>query len=101
MEKNVEIRRKNCYLSVRNNLLIPEKEIKRIGGINMKNNEVPLWLRYALTLSEASQYFNIGERKLQQIADENRDTGFVIYNGVKLLFKREKFAEWLNEVNAI
>ena len=51
----------------------------------MKNNEVPLWLRYALTISEAAQYFNIGERKLQQIADENRDTGFVIYNGVKLL----------------
>ena len=67
----------------------------------MKNNEVPLWLRYALTLSVAAQYFNIGERKLQQIADENRDTGFVIYNGVKLLFKREKFAEWLNETNAI
>lgn len=67
----------------------------------MKNNEVPLWLRYALTLSEASQYFNIGERKLQQIADENRNTGFVIYNGVKLLFKREKFSEWLNETNAI
>lgn len=66
-----------------------------------KNNIVPLWLRYALTLSEAAQYFGIGERKLQQIADENRDTGFVIYNGVKLLFKREKFAEWLNEVNAI
>lgn len=66
-----------------------------------KNNTVPLWLRYALTLSEAAQYFNIGERKLQQIADENRNTGFVIYNGVKLLFKREKFSEWLNETNAI
>ena len=102
MENRREIQRKNCYLQVRNNILIPENEIKRNGGINMsKNNEVPLWLRYALTLSEAAQYFNIGERKLQQIADENRDTGFVIYNGVKLLFKREKFAEWLNETNAI
>ena len=46
-------------------------------------NEVPLWKKYALTLSEAAQYFGIGERKLQQIADENRDTGIVIYNGVK------------------
>ncbi len=64
-------------------------------------NEVPLWKKYALTLSEAVQYFGIGERKLQQIADENRDTGIVIYNGVKLLFKREKFTEWLNEVNSI
>lgn len=64
-------------------------------------NEVPLWKKYALTLSVAAQYFGIGERKLQQIADDNRDTGIVIYNGVKLLFKRERFSEWLNEVNSI
>ena len=38
MEKNVEIRRKNCYLSVRNNILMPEKEIKRIGGISVKES---------------------------------------------------------------
>lgn len=55
-------------------------------------NEVLLWKKYALTLSEAAQYFGIGERKLQQIADDNRDTGIVIYNGVKLLFKRERFS---------
>ncbi len=69
--------------------------------MNVKTNEVPLWKKYALTLSEAALYFGIGERKLQQIADDNRDTGIVIYNGVKLLFKREKFTEWLNEVNSI
>ena len=80
----------------KNNILIPGNE-----DWNVKTNEVPLWKKYALTLSEAAQYFGIGERKLQQIADENRDTGIVIYNGVKLLFKREKFTEWLNEVNSI
>ena len=64
-------------------------------------NEVLLWKKYALTLSEAAQYFGNGERKLQKIADDNRDTGIVIYNGVKLLFKRERFSEWLNEVNSI
>lgn len=71
----------------------------------MQNNAavqtVPLHLKYALTLKEAVQYFGIGERKLQMIADENRDTGIVIYNGVKLLFKREKFEQWLDETNAI
>ena len=35
-------------------------------------NEVLLWKKYALTLSEAAQYFGIGERKLQQIADDIR-----------------------------
>lgn len=56
-----------------------------------KNSEVPLWHRYALTLTEADAFFGIGERKLQQIAEENKDSGIVIYNGVKLLFKRESF----------
>ena len=62
---------------------------------------VSLYHKYALTLKEAVQYFGIGERKLQMIADENRDTGIVIYNGVKLLFKRQKFEEWLDKTNAI
>ena len=66
-----------------------------------KNVIVPIWEKYALNLKEAVQYFGIGERKLQMIADENRDTGIVIYNGVNLLFKREKFERWLDDVNAI
>ena len=66
-----------------------------------KTSTVPLWEKYALTLKEAVQYFGIGERKLQMIADVNRDTGIVIYNGVKLLFKREKFEQWLDETNSI
>ena len=66
-----------------------------------KNITVPVWEKYALNLKEAVQYFGIGERKLQMIADKNRDTGIVIYNGVKLLFKRQKFEEWLDKTNAI
>ncbi len=62
---------------------------------------VPLHLKYALTLKEAVQYFSIGEKKLRQIADENQDTGIVIFNGTKLLFKREKFTEWLDATNSI
>lgn len=68
---------------------------------SMAVQTVPLHLKYALTLKEAVQYFGIGERKLQMIADENRDTGIVIYNGVKLLFKRQKFEEWLDKTNSI
>ena len=40
-------------------------------------------------------------RRMAQIADENQDTGIVIFNGTKLLFKREKFTEWLDETNSI
>lgn len=65
-----------------------------------KNSEVPLWHRYALTLTEAVAFFGIGERKLQQIAEENQDSGIVIFF-CDLLFKREKFSEWLDETNTI
>ena len=68
----------------------------------MKNNEVPLWLRYALTLSEAAQYFNIGERKLQQIADENRDTGIREFTMVSNCYSNVKnLLNGSNETNAI
>ena len=73
---------------------------EKIEGIH-EEEIVSVKDKYALTLKEAARYFGIGEKKLQQIANENRDTGIVIYNGVKLLFKREKFSKWLDEVNAI
>lgn len=62
---------------------------------------VPLYRKYALTVTEAAQYFGIGEKKLKIIASEYGDDGFIIQNGVKVLFKREKFSEWLDNVNTI
>ena len=77
------------------------RRFSKMNQNETKNITVPVWEKYALNLKEAVQYFGIGERKLQMIADENRDTGIVIYNGVKLLFKRQKFEQWLDETNAI
>ena len=51
------------------------------GGVQIKD-------KFCLTIDEASEYFNIGEKKLRQIASENLDSGFVIQNGVKVLIKR-------------
>ena len=66
-----------------------------------KNITVPIWEKYALTIAEAARYFGIGEKKLKVIASEYGDDGFIIQNGVKVLFKREKFSEWLDNVNTI
>lgn len=54
------------------------------GGVQIKD-------KFCLTIDEASEYFNIGEKKLRQIASENLDSGFVIQNGVKMLIKRKRF----------
>lgn len=64
-------------------------------------NDVPLWQRYLLTISEASRYFNIGEKKLRQIVQENSDADFILNNGVKVLIKRVKFEQFIDDTESI
>ena len=64
-------------------------------------DNVPLWHKYTLTISEASEYFNIGEKKLRQIVQENNTADFVLNNVVKVLLKRKKFEQFIDEVSSI
>lgn len=64
-------------------------------------NSVPLWHRYTLTISEASQYFNIGEKKLRQMVQENSTADFLLNNGAKVLVKRVKFEQFLDDTYSI
>ena len=43
----------------------------------------------------------IGEKKLRRLVNDNLDTGFVIQNGVKILIKRQRFEQFLNELSSI
>ena len=66
-----------------------------------KNNNVPLWHKHLLTISEASDYFNLGENKLRQVISYDKDADFILYNGIKVLIKRMKFEEYLNSISSI
>lgn len=66
-----------------------------------KENSVPLWHKYSLTITEASDYFNIGEKKLRQMVQENATADFLLNNGVKVLIKRMKFEQFLDETCSI
>ena len=66
-----------------------------------KEDTVPLWKKYALNITEASQYFGIGEKKLRGLIEQNLDTGFVLQNGVKYLIKRKQFEEFLDRTNCV
>ncbi len=57
--------------------------------------------KFCLTIDEASEYFNIGEKKLRQIVVDNINSGFVIQNGVKILIKRKRFEDYLEEMTAL
>ena len=60
-----------------------------------RGTSVPVKDKFALDVTEASEYFGIGERKLRQIINENLDSGLVIRNGVKYLIKRRQFEQFL------
>ena len=53
--------------------------------------------KYALTIDEASQYFNIGKNKLRELVKEPGCT-FVMYSGNRCLIKRQKFEKYLDSI---
>lgn len=67
------------------------------------NREVPIWEKYALTIDEASKYFNIGSKKIRKMVDDSigTDNDFSIFNGTKCLVKRVKFESFLDKISAI
>ena len=57
--------------------------------------------KFCLTIEEAAEYFNIGEKKLRKMAVDYLDSGFVIQNGVKVLIKRKRFEDFLEDITAL
>lgn len=66
-----------------------------------KENNVLIRDKFLLTLKEATQYFGIGEKKLRQMAEEYNTSNCFLHNGVKLMIKREKFEQFLDELTTI
>lgn len=48
----------------------------------MKDNDVRICEKYALTVAEAAIYFEIGEKKLRSMIEEYSHLGLFIQNGV-------------------
>lgn len=69
--------------------------------MNPDSNHVPIDKKYCLTVKEAAEYFNIGEKKLRQIATDHVNSGFIIQNGVKVLFKRKGFESFLDKTDSL
>lgn len=65
-----------------------------------KDKEIPIYKKCILTIEEASAYSNIGESKLRELANDSRCT-FVLYVGRKILIKRVKFEECLENEYSI
>ena len=64
------------------------------GGIAM--NEVPIWEKANLTITEAAAYFGIGQNKLSELT-KMRNCSFVLYIGNRRLIKRKQFEAFLEK----
>lgn len=73
-------------------IAIKEKTLTKKG--------VPIPEKALLTLDEAAQYTGIGQNKLREISNED-DCPFVLWNGSKRMFKREKLVSFLYSVFSI
>ena len=75
--------------------------MKNIMGEAENKDSVPVWEKYILTISEASEYFNLGKKKIRYLADNYNDYGFVLQNGSRILIKRKKFESYIDRINLI
>lgn len=64
-------------------------------------SEIPLWVKFTLTIDEAVEYFHIGENKLRDIVNDYPDSGFVLRIGNKTLIKRQKFEQFIDEMDSL
>lgn len=63
--------------------------------------DVPLWERYTLTIEEAAVYFRIGENKLRKIISDDKNAGFILWNGNRPQIKRVQFEKYIDKCNII
>ena len=66
----------------------------------LEMNNIPIGERYALTVKEVAQYFNIGIKKMRRLAEENLGV-FAVFSGNRYLIIRTKFEEYLLERSTI
>lgn len=57
--------------------------------------------KYNLTIKEAVQYFNIGEKNLRKLVANNPTADYILMVGNKILFKRKLFERFIDETSSI
>ena len=63
-------------------------------------DRIPFGEKYALTIKEAAIYFNIGNKKLRRLAEENLGR-FAVESGNRYLIIRPKFEQFLDRSSSI
>ena len=57
---------------------------------------VPFWKKFLLTVNEASEVFNIGEKKLRNMISNDKNANWLRYNGERIMIHRKYFEQFLD-----
>lgn len=57
--------------------------------------------KYNLTIKEAVEYFNIGEKNLRKLVANNPTADYILMVGNKVLFKRKLLERFIDETSSI
>ena len=63
--------------------------------------DIPIWRKYTLSIEEAAAYFRIGEHKLRNLINENKNADYLLWNGNRVQIKRVKFEKYVDTLEAI
>ena len=65
-----------------------------------KENPIPIYLKYAISVEEAGELTGIGTKTLYRLIRANRDADWLLHVGDrKTLFKRKAFMEYPDRVS--
>ena len=62
---------------------------------------IPVWEKYTLSIEEAAAYFRIGEHKLRNLINENKNADYLLWYGNRVQIKRVKFEKYVDSLEAI
>lgn len=57
--------------------------------------------RYLLTVEEAASYFHIGAKKMYELIHKHPKSKWYLYNGNRMMIKKDLFAKWLDQQTEI
>ena len=69
--------------------------------MNHTEKTIPVWKKYSLNVSEAAEYYGIGEKRLRQIVGENEGADFILEVGSHIRFKRKFFEDYLDTASTV
>ena len=64
--------------------------------MNYTEKTIPVWKKYSLNVSEAAEYYGIGEKRLRQLAAENAGAEYIMEIGTQIRIKRPEFETFLS-----